>query len=126
MKKAAILFLAAFYLLLTTGRFVCVVHCGAEKLFAKPEMQMAGMHKNCTGGNECGCCQKHGSLIIKENFKPGYDFQFTQSAFIIAQIRVAGFLLNAPASPQIIPEYANAPPGKSGKAISIQFRSLLI
>jgi len=123
MKKAAILSLAAFYLFLTTGMFVCAIHCSAEKFFAKPEMQMAGMHKNCKG---CDCCHRHGNFIVKENLKPGVDLQFTQAVAIIPQIQLADFILRFPVRQQSISGYANAPPGKSGKTIVIQFRSLLI
>ena len=135
MKKAAIFSITAFYLLLTTGMFVCVMHCAAEKLFEKPgmQMQMAGSNgsthqsKHCTYGDDCGCCKNHGSYAVRENLKPGYDLSFAQSVIAVQPVQLPEFLLS---SPVYISDHlwqdVNAPPGKSGKSLAIQYRSLLI
>jgi hypothetical protein len=126
MKKAAILSITAFYLLLTTGMFVCAVHCAAENLIAKPAMQMVNSNHHCNDKKDCDCCKKHANYIIKENLKPGLHLQFAQAAVLIPHIQIADFLLNTPVFSNASWEDSNAPPGKSGKEISIQFRSLLI
>jgi len=129
MKKAAILSITAFYLLLTTGMFVCVMHCAAEKIFQKQDMAMSTGHsaKHCTHGNDCGCCKTHGTFTVKENLKPGFDLSFAQSAVAIHPVQIPVFLFSAPV---YINSHSwsdvNAPPGKHGKDLSIQIRSLLI
>jgi hypothetical protein len=132
MKKAAILSITAFYLLLTTGMFVCILHCAAKTLIAKQEMQMAGSaahshsKDDCGMGKDCDCCKKHGSYIVKENLKPGNDVQLVHIATLTQHIQIADFLLTVSNYNNPSWTNSNAPPGKSGKAISIQFCSLLI
>jgi hypothetical protein len=126
MRKAAILSITAFYLLVTTGMFVCIVHCATESFVAKPAMPMAGLNSHCKSEKDCDCCKKHGNYFIKENLKPGFNIQFSQTAVLIPQIQIIDFLLNAPRYNTTSWEDSNAPPGKSGKAISIKFHSLLI
>lgn len=130
MKKAAVLSITAFYLLLTTGMFVCMVHCAAESIITRPAMQMSGsMHhpeKSCAGKKDCDCCKKHGDFVIKENIKPATDLQYAQTAIMIHHFKIADFFLNIPVLENTLWEESNAPPGTSGKAITIQNRSLLI
>ncbi|MDP9048576.1 MAG: hypothetical protein M3N14_10590 [Bacteroidota bacterium] len=133
MKKAAILSMAAFYLLLTTGTFVCMMHCAAESLLDKTVMQMThssdmGHHhkKHCTGGSGCNCCKKHGSYVIKENIKPGCDFQYAQTTISTYHTAVPDYIFRAAVIHNTSWTDSNAPPGKSGKTISIQICSLLI
>ena len=130
MKRLAILSITAFYLLLTTGMFVCVVHCAAENLAIKPAMPMAGaMHqdkKHCAEKKDCDCCRKHGSFIIKESIRPATDLQFVQTAILVRHAEIAGFLLNASFDQDNLLHESNAPPGRSGRFILIQNRSLLI
>jgi hypothetical protein len=133
-KKTAILSMTAFYLLLTTGMFVCILHCTAEKLFDKPgmQMQMAGSStqhqpKHCTHGDDCGCCKSHGAYTIKENLKPGHDLQFSQIAFNTLPVTIPSFLLNHPIyNDNHLWADVKAPPARCGKIISIQHCSLLI
>jgi len=131
MKKAAIFSMAAFYLLLTTGMFVCIVHCAAESLVKKPVMAMEHNHdhqpkKHCNNGSGCDCCKQHGAYVVKENLKPGFDYQFSPTAVLIAFAVPEGLFTTK----QLLTNYcwadAKAPPGKSGKALSIQLRSLQI
>ena len=130
MKKAVVLSITAFYLLLTTGMFVCIVHCAAEGLGTKPAMQMAKSTdhngKDCAAKKDCDCCKKHGNYIIKENIKPATDIQYTQTAVLISHFEIAGFLLHTTTFQNTSWEESNSPPGRSGKAISIQNCSLLI
>lgn len=133
MKKTAILSMAAFYLLLTTGMFVCIVHCAAEIMTEKSPMQMghakANEHqhkKHCTGGGDCGCCKKHGEYVIKENLKPGFDYQFSQIAVLVNYPILTGWGVHKLVVSNYTWTDSKAPPGKSGKALSIQLRSLQI
>jgi hypothetical protein len=128
MKKAAAFIITAFYLLLTSGMFVCALHCTTAKLFAKPEMQMAvAPHsKKCDDCRSNSCCKKHGNFVIKENFKPGYDIHFPQTSISVPQLQLPEFLLNSTARRNITPQTADAPPGWPGKSIAIKFHSLLI
>jgi hypothetical protein len=130
MKKAAILSITAFYLLLTTGMFVCIVHCSAEAMIIKPVMHLAyaGHHHkdSCKSGKDCDCCKKHGTYIIKENIKPVASFDSQQFAIIIDHPLIENFIQEYPTTATLAWRDSNAPPWKSGKAISIQFRSLQI
>lgn len=83
MKKAAILTIATFYLLLTTGMYVCILHCTAE-CFVQPKIAMhddsdkaheGEEHKPCKNKDACDCCKKHGTYAIKENIKPEANLQ---------------------------------------------------
>src|SRR4051812_18337409 len=106
MKKFGAITLAAFYLLLTSGMFVCLVHCGAGYLFAGPGHKKAGNQtshqyagegqhhqapadakghghkKPCGNDKDCSCCNQHDNYVIKENVNGGFEFQPT--AFQVA------------------------------------------
>ena len=130
MKRTAILTITAFYLLLTTGMFVCAVHCAAESLITKRDMheaKSAGHHgKDNAEKKDCDCCKKHPNYIVKENIKPATDIQHVQTAVSIRHFQIAGWPLNVPTSQNTSWKKSKAPPGMSGKAISIQNCSLLI
>ncbi|MDP9078479.1 MAG: hypothetical protein M3O71_13685 [Bacteroidota bacterium] len=130
MKKAAVLCITAFYLLLTTGMFVCMVHCAAENLVKEPAMQMTkSMHhdgKGCAEKKNCDCCKKHGNFVIKENLKPATDIQYAQAAIVIPRFEIAGFILSTPVIQNSSWHESNAPPNRSGKTIIIQNQSFLI
>ena len=132
MKKAAIITIAAFYLLLTTGMFVCMVHCAGEHFF-QPKMAMQAMDdnnhqdKHCNKNKACDCCNKHGNYVIKENIKPvTVDVQAPQSALVFQQFNYVPLTDQYNVSDRFIGKYAKAPPSRSGKSISIQLRSLQI
>ncbi len=130
MKKAAVLSIAAFYLLLTTGMFVCIIHCGAEALIKPQTMQMtmSMQHgkKGCAGAKDCDCCKKHDNFVVKENLKTAISLNFEQSAILIHHFEIADFLLSKPVYIKPTTNWSNAPPGSSGRSISIQNCSLLI
>ena len=128
MKKAAILSITAFYLLLTTGMFVCLVHCSAESIVGEPAMEMASMHHHghSKGDKDCDCCKKHGNFVIKENLKPGYDVQFSQVAVLIPHNSFAYFIFNTPIHSYAAWNDKDPPAVKSGRTRLIQLRSLLI
>jgi len=129
MKRAAVFSMAAFYLLLTTGMFVCIVHCAAESMVKKPAMAMEHSHqskKQCSHGSDCGCCKQHGEYVVKENLKPGFDYQFSPTAVLIAFAVPEGLFTTKQQLTNYCWADTKAPPGKSGKALSIQLRSLQI
>jgi hypothetical protein len=136
MKKAAILSIAAFYLLLTTGMFVCILHCTTE-YFLQPQLAMHdddhdgheayghGKHKHGCGEG-CDCCNKHDNYVIKENIKPGLDFPASQVTIITLYQTLINIDANSPDIYRIAWHKSNAPPGFSGKSIIIKYRSILI
>ncbi len=130
MKRTAILLLGAFYLLLTSGMYPCAVHCSVAKLVAKPQTQMACTKPCCKHADNTkkdDCSKKHGSFSIKENVKPGYQVRYTLPLLTLQPIHMPGYQLNTlPFS--YTTRYINtkAPPNISGRALSIQLRSLLI
>jgi hypothetical protein len=130
MKRTAILSLTAFYLLLTSGMFVCAVHCSLAKLVVQPEMQMAGIpscSKPCCADKQRNCNKKHSNFTIKENVKPGYHIRFNLPLLTLQSVPATSWRPNI-ALVAYNASWLNckAPPGSSGKVISIQFRSLLI
>lgn len=91
MKKAAVC-MAAFYLLLITGMYACIVSCGsghikdflASNFYSsnhKIEQEVhcaAESEKHCDGEEGCPCCEKHGKYTVKENIKPDSTFELLQ------------------------------------------------
>lgn len=130
MKKAAVLSIAAFYLLLTTGMFVCLVHCAAENIIAAPEMVMTmpmnhhGM--DCCKQSKKDCTKTHGSFVVKENIKPATEVHFTQTALPVPHLQLTAFVVAGPFTQVTLPQQTKAPPDRSGKAIIIQNHSFLI
>ncbi len=84
MRKTCAISFAAFYLLLTTGMFVCIVHCAGEYLL-KPQVnnshpsEEAKSHNEakphshqkepCSKDKDCKCCDQHGQYAISENIQ---------------------------------------------------------
>lgn len=134
MKNLAIISTASFYLLLTTGMFVCILDCSSKYLVSNIQSKAGhGEHdgnnhkeKSCTRDKDCSCCKKHGNYAVTENIKPFNDHQFLDASFIsvinyfsFSPIRniltkAKWHLNNAP------------PPGINGPGIYIFIRSLLI
>ncbi|MBB6111606.1 hypothetical protein [Mucilaginibacter lappiensis] len=134
MKRAAVLSIAAFYLLLTTGMFVCLVHCTGQSLMGN-KMAMHAMnqkashhhHKHSTKSDDCDCCKSHGNYVIKENIKPaGVDEQSPLMAIITRPFQSIPAATHYIVLNTVKLSYGKAPPGLSGKAIAIQQRSLQI
>ncbi|OOQ61982.1 hypothetical protein [Mucilaginibacter pedocola] len=147
MKRTAVIGFAAFYLMLTTGMFVCIVHCLARDVFkvvanaaqhqshSKPNMAIAHLGKQqdhhkkepCTSGKDCKCCDQHGSYVVKENIKPSLDpvkFQLTAlKPSSIYQLSV--FQTNYHLATNLWTD-SHAPPGPAGITYLIQIRTLLI
>lgn len=136
MRKTAVFGLAAFYLLLTTGMFVCLVHCTAEKVLSHHQ-EMAGMaeshhhaehsKKPCKGGKGCSCCDQHGTYVVKENIKPSVEPLQFQQTFLITFLPEYYHSLNSTFNTRVnLWTDSHAPPGPSGKDYLIRIRTLLI
>lgn len=73
MKKIGALCFAAFYLMLTTGLFVCLLHCVMASGFSMEDMAVHQESKVVTGtvvlDKDCDCCEHHGEYTVKENAK---------------------------------------------------------
>lgn len=142
MKKAAIL-IAAFYLLLITGGYACIVSCGSnhlkelltayaafdgDKHDGKEKHNKSKTEKHCDGDEDCSCCKKHGNYTVKENIKPDNNFQALEVPSIAVN---SGFLLFSsnysfdPTVNQWPKSHAPPPPGISSP-IFIKLHSLLI
>lgn len=93
--------MAAFYLLLTTGMYVCIVSCGTTHLMellagnVSPESHsddekhnhcQEQSKKDCDGNEDCSCCKKHGDYTVKENVKPDSTFQLLEIPIIAESI----------------------------------------
>jgi len=126
MKKAAILSITAFYLLLTTGMFVCAVHRAAKSIAAKPEMAMGNHNKDCCKNDGKDCSKKHGNYVIKENIKPATEVQFMQTALPVPHLQFRDFVAAVHLVQVTLPQQTKAPPDRSGKAIIIQNHTFLI
>ena len=97
MRKINAISMAAFYLLLTTGVFACLLHCTEMYLFQSKVAAEShhnetkdnghgdkGHAKNgkeskdddCGAGKDCDCCVKdHGLYLVKENLKDNFRLQ---------------------------------------------------
>lgn len=108
MKRIGALSFAAFYLMLTTGLFVCVLHCSGQSLFAQKESghtvacnstaheakqagsaTSAAHGKSCDGDKNCNCCGGHGQYLIKENIKRTASVQLTAPSILLSLIQDA-------------------------------------
>ena len=141
MRKFGALSLATFYLLLTTGVFVCLVHCSAEYLFVSPKISLhehdgnyqahekneaKHHHKPCGKDKDCACCNHHGTYVITENLN-NPDFVLSIIQIAVSPVSFQQLSLTPIISERLIewPD-ATGPPDKSTPPIYIANRSLLI
>jgi hypothetical protein len=154
MRKFGAISLAAFYMLLTTGMFVCLVHCSAEYFFAGSGQQLsvhdddgddhdhaitADHHdehpkgkehdhkKSCGEGSGCSCCNQHGSYVVKENINEPINHSL--NATLIAFYPIPYQFL--PLNPEIYQREvswlnATGPPRGPDQPLYISYRSFLI
>jgi len=128
MKRVLILSLVSFYLLLTTGMFVCIFHCAVEHLIEKADNHKEEHHDDkCKGDKDCDCCKKHDNFVIKENIKPWHNSKVPSITLLFYPKIEYALVFLPPAKINTVswPE-CHAPPAKSGKSISIMLRSLQI
>lgn len=149
MKKLGAVSMALFYLLLTTGAFACLLHCSGAFITTGLKQGFVDGHADCPrqmttmadmrvqhmhGGKckskpakDCGCCDKHGAYLVKENINPAdvllkmampvailpanYDVPAFQPRYLVVQV----------AWPQ-----TTGPPATSQPPIYLSVRCLLI
>lgn len=90
-KKIGALSIATFYLLLTTGMYVCILHCAGDYFLNSREkeehshVEESNSHESksddhkeqsCGDDENCLCCNTHGQYAIKENTHPAYKIHF--------------------------------------------------
>jgi hypothetical protein len=145
MRKLGAISLASFYLMLTTGMFVCLMHCGTEYFFEKPRHEIAkqvpGGHqdahgkgqahhqkKPCGKGGDCSCCNQHGNYIIKENINGSFNFQLAVALPVI--VYPIPYLQLAPLTGIYHQKAswlnATGPPLFTNRQLYISYQSLLI
>lgn len=134
MKRNASIFMAAFYLLLATGMYVCFVSCGTYHLIEfiasdNPSKKHNDEKnaKHCKGEEDCSCCNRHGNYSVKEIIKPAGDFQFFEIPLVAENIVHSAFYTNYTFEVNTQPRpNSKAPPPGISVPIFIKIRSLLI
>lgn len=150
MRKVSALFLATFYLMLSTGAFACIVHCTSvliiadqsksvkknadncddEKADAHTRAGISNKHRHkkddCRSGKNCNCCKKHGMYIVRENFDSCSENKLvhplaTLPPLVPFQYNLRNFQVSLPDHPT-----ANSPPPINVIPIYLKVRSLLI
>lgn len=96
MTKICAFCVTAFYLILTSGQYECILHCTADYLFsekttvAKTKQPEADNKKDADEdsdgkcGADCTCCYHHGTYIVRENFNAFVDFQLSAIQIYLA------------------------------------------
>lgn len=141
LKNAAIMSIAALYLLITSGTFVCIVHCAGDYLFDKNKIAhqyqdkshtdkekraLNEKGKDCDEDKDCSCCNQHRSYAVDENIKVNIDSKVPAVPELVTQSDYQFASFYKVISFEESWSETHGPPGASGKAISIRFRSLLI
>ncbi|HCN85110.1 MAG TPA: hypothetical protein DIT07_16055 [Sphingobacteriaceae bacterium] len=141
MKKIGALSIAAFYLLLTTGMYVCILHCAGDyflKSHEKEEHSYAAEsdnhksesndheEKSCGDNENCVCCNTHGQFAIKENTPPATNIHFTAIALLVNTSEFTDLFISSREITSITWPKGNAPPIGLKEPLYISYRSLLI
>lgn len=131
MKINAAVTIAAFYLLLSTGMFICI--CGSYFVidsfaFVTWEQQEHQSKKmDCNGEEDCPCCTKHGNYIIKENIKPVISNQITEIPIVTGILNFFSFQSNYLSVARTLAwPKSNSPPPGDQTPIYIKIRCLII
>jgi len=141
MRKTCAISFAAFYLLLTTGMFVCIVHCAGEYIL-KPQVsnnhhsEKAKSHHEakphslkkepCSKDKDCKCCDQHGQYAINENIQSTSSPFFAAVAILTFPSGTKDlFILHREGKSMDWPK-GNAPPGILKIPLYISNRTLLI
>jgi hypothetical protein len=141
MRKTCAISFAAFYLLLTTGMFVCIVHCAGEYLL-KPKVSVnhhseeakshdqATPHSRqkepCSKDKDCKCCDQHGQYAISENIQSSGSPLFSAIAILTFSTDSKDFFIFHKEVKSMDWPKGNAPPGILKIPLYISYRTLLI
>lgn len=139
MRKICALCLIAFYLVLASGEYECLLHCTADYLFS--EKATVSLNKDSAAdrkkgeagaddekcGDNCTCCYHHGSYVVKENVHTFFDFRLSATHLLLTPISTARFYF----IPKIVNSSiswprATGPPFISGTAIYLANQTFLI
>ncbi|TFF37084.1 hypothetical protein [Mucilaginibacter psychrotolerans] len=146
MKKLRASFIIAFYLLLSTGAYACMLHCSTEYLFSlftvtqqTDAHAMHGMeepHKHSEAkaaepkedcGDDCNCCYRHGVYTVRENFTPPADFEVLVAIYELPPLpKDIPFTCPAAVANGVVWPKSTGPPITSKEPIYILTRTLLI
>jgi hypothetical protein len=153
LKNIVIFSFAGLYLLISTGMFVCLVHCSADYFldvvhiahhhegnlpanWDKERSDGNDHHKGkdnhqkkekcCSEGKDCSCCDKHPNYTVSENLVVKLDNQLPSVAILITHFVWQPDNFKKTTGFFCFWTEIHAPPAISGKLISILFRSLLI
>jgi len=153
MRKTGALILAAFYLLLTTGAFVCLLHCTGDYFFSgwqasasiqaeahegdsdhhkgrdQTQHNERGKHKDkddCSPGKDCDCCDKHGSYVVKENISSSFEFQVAVLAIALKPVVYELPYTTQSSKAPVAWPHTTGPPTGTQPPIYLLVRSLLI
>lgn len=148
MKKVSAISFAAFYLLLTTGLYVCILHCtadyflGTHKTEVAKHSEKADQHKEksdhheeksdgkekkeCGKDADCSCCNTHGQYAVKENVPVGPKIHVATFIISIDHSNLPGTLVSWPEITAITWPHGNAPPFNLKEPLYISYRSILI
>ncbi len=133
--------MAAFYLLLITGMYACIVSCGSNhvkeflttNILSTDHKEESETHcdaeseKHCDGDEDCSCCDKHGNYTVKENIKPDNNFELLEIPALAQTIAYHIFSIDFAIQPTLYAwPNSHAPPPGISPPIYIKFRSLLI
>jgi hypothetical protein len=131
MKKAAIIGTAAFYLFLTTGMFVCTVHCLAGHFLSVRESSRT---ESCMSHHTAGkkekpgdCCSGHDIYVVKENINPSFVTKVPENLFVSISPSYYNihFLIQDPVLNSTL-QNSHSPPDIYSPPIFIKIHTLLI
>ncbi len=126
MKKAAVLSITAFYLLIISGLFACTVHCAAAKVIVNNKGSMCcTQHIPISSGTK-SCCSGHINYIVKENLVPGTDFTFSEPVSFVSPLVFYHSFFPLRTKRVILPVNNNDQPWPGGRSIITRFHSLMI
>ncbi|MGV3706483.1 MAG: hypothetical protein ACO1NU_14005 [Arcticibacter sp.] len=141
MKKICAIGFAAFYLLLTTGMFVCMLHCTGEYVL-QPQVSndhhgekskshdqgKAHSHEEepCSKDKDCKCCDQHSQYAVSENIQTAGSPFFSALAVLSFPTNFNELSIShKEVKPMDWPK-GNAPPGLLKIPLYISNRTLLI
>ncbi|MEJ5962959.1 hypothetical protein [Pedobacter immunditicola] len=138
MKRTWAISFAAFYLLLSTGMYVCILHCAGEYFFKPVEIVATNNsdnsnkvrpaeHEPCSKDKNCECCKEHGEYNITENVQTGGSLWFSQIAIVNIPLAFNDLLVQYSEVKSTNWPQANAPPpGKQKIPLYISNCTILI
>lgn len=141
MRNTCAISFAAFYLLLTTGMYVCILHCTGEYLFTPPvsnhhyseeakahdeAKQHSHEKEPCSKDKDCKCCNQHSQYAISENIQTVGSPFFSGIAILSFANHTKDFFSAYKDVKTMDWPKGNAPPGILKIPLYISNRTLLI